>query len=68
LYDVYGNVWEWCGDWHGNAAGTGRVLRGGAFLYGVVLCRSACRHASHPRLHDGGIVGFRVARTIDTKN
>ena len=67
LHDLYGNVWEWCWDWHDYAA-KGRALRGGAFSHCLAPSyRSAARHVN--RQMDGWAnTGFRVARTIDTKS
>ncbi len=63
LYDMHGNVREWCLDWPGYYAGaesdpkggvrpTFRVYRGGGWNYSAVCCRSAHR--------DGGRLGFRL--------
>lgn len=78
LYNVAGNVWEWCADWWGtdhDAApaanptgpdhGTARVTRGGSHLCHVSYCnryRVAARTGNDPDSSTGNI-GFRVARS-----
>ena len=75
LYDMHGNVEEWCEDhWHENYDGAPtdgsawvedndyylRLLRGGSWSSGLAQCRSACRNYFYPDNWLGSFISFRV--------
>lgn len=64
LYDVCGNVWEWCDDWFSTTHPTRRVMRGGSYLCHESYCwryRVSARSSNTPDSAAGNI-GFRVVR------
>jgi uncharacterized protein (TIGR02996 family) len=79
LFDLHGNVWEWCSDEYApytsgdrtdpvgkseNSDNSYRVLRGGSWFDYPRSCRAACRNWSAPAVR-GGSFGFRVCFCLD---
>ena len=74
LYDMSGNVWEWCWDWHGSidadtpsggaASGSRRIYRGGCWDNGAGLCSVSSRLYCDPNIRSHNL-GIRLVRSAN---
>ncbi|MBP5557187.1 MAG: SUMF1/EgtB/PvdO family nonheme iron enzyme [Bacteroidales bacterium] len=81
IYDMSGNVWEWCSDWYGmyspgtysnptgSSNGTARVMRGGCWYFNEDYCRVSARYSSSPSntfITYGGRLAIDVLPRVST--
>ena len=75
LYEMHGNIYEWCNDWlgddynlgpvtnpQGSSSGSNRIVRGGSWRASACSCRAACRGSGAP--YSLTIGGFRMAASL----
>jgi formylglycine-generating enzyme required for sulfatase activity len=77
IYDMTGNIWEYCFDWHtaysaqaqtnptGAATGEKHVLRGGCYHYDSKNCTNTYRHSYYTPDNGGASTGLRIVLEVD---